>query len=134
MRELKFRVWDGKNMYMLAGIDWEGYESNRIESMRLSPLKAGEELIPTEVEPNEMEILQFTGLQDKNGIDIYEGDILRYVPGYFESEGGQIENTIDTVIFDTSGFCWNSDELWEMNDYVEIIGNQFQNPELLIQE
>lgn len=77
-------------------------------------------------------LMQFTGLKDKNGKEIYEGDILR------DTED------IAKVVFEkgafiaqvkTFGFGWKAyANLWEyLKDWkdVEVIGNIYQNPELL---
>ena len=70
---------------------------------------------------------QFTGLHDKNGKEIYEGDILESYCSEC-SKGRQ-----DVVRFVSNGFwCGTDDDLWMPNsEYCEIIGNIHENPELL---
>ena len=72
--------------------------------------------------PDKYEVMQFTGLRDKNGKDIYEGDILDIG-----------EENID-VKFENGKFVMlgenYADDLCNYND-IEIIGNIFQNPNLI---
>lgn len=64
MREIKFRAWDGEKMVYLAPLG--------VENQNRGLIAAGE----IDLEPKA--IMQFTGLKDKNGKEIYEGDILGY--------------------------------------------------------
>jgi uncharacterized phage protein (TIGR01671 family) len=85
-------------------------------------------------------VQQYTGLKDKNGVEIYEGDIIINYISYSESLGGQIENSIGMVKWisredkwDYSGwYAYPADLPWGDDDNnVEIIGNIFENNELL---
>lgn len=120
MREIKFRAWD----------------------------KAGEKIIPIEevnnwriggsVQSQLFELMQYTGLKDKNGVEIYEGDILKAGDGYtgligYRTESAQfvgfnIGNEFTEEEFDT---------LYTVNgsfNSAEVIGNRFETPELLKEE
>lgn len=68
-------------------------------------------------------IMQYTGLKDRNGKEIYEGDIILF---------NNFGDTLDKVVyspgcFHTSGGGYLLDEIRE----IEVIGNIYENPELL---
>ena len=69
-------------------------------------------------------ICQFTGLCDKNGNKIWENDILKYEWG---------EERIDVVEYQPPIFTYSKSMRWSLNKD-EVIGNIFDNPELLQEE
>lgn len=123
MREIKFRIW-----YPY------GYKGKMVNDV-LIDLERGELMADNdclcEREGHSGEIvMQFTGLLDKNGKEIYEGDILKYK---FSVLSG-----IDEVIFTDGAFILKNDYIAEtglrtvknVSDYCEVIGNIYENPEL----
>ncbi|VNS96179.1 YopX protein [Streptococcus pneumoniae] len=81
--------------------------------------------------PDEIELMQSTGLKDKNGKEVFIGDIVKCTRGclhevYLEKEyGGTFIGGMPSIYLKglLSGYAWTEDE--------EIIGNVYENPELL---
>nr|DAS38889.1 MAG TPA: YopX protein [Caudoviricetes sp.] len=79
---------------------------------------------------NDLNLMQSTGLKDKNGKEIFEGDILYGYAG---------EDFWEIVEFDTEEGKWIRKDIWynsklglsENNEFMEIVGNIYENPELL---
>ncbi len=113
---IEFRVWDKiKNQFLLP-------TDNKIKSGAIFFLdKNG--LLTASSNTDNFVFQQFTGLLDKNKKKIFEGDIIK-LPFY---ESGQ------EVIFENGYFCLeeSGDFLFEINEKSKIIGNIFENPELL---
>jgi len=80
-------------------------------------------------------VSQYTGLEDKNGIKIFEGDICNCRE--YECFGKIIYNEDEAgfyfdVMYEDGGF--GEERLYDYNDELEVIGNIFDNPELLESE
>ena len=92
-----------------------------------------------EVDPDT--VSEFTGLRDRNGKRIFEGDIINYEdgdPSDYEYHDGTIMNVGEIVFCDgkfcfTNAFSVTMDDLLCDNDMLdcEVIGNKWDNPELL---
>ena len=152
MRKIKFRAWDKdeKQMYDVAMIDLLNKEV---------VLEIPEVPEMARVHFNDVILLQYTGLQDKNGKEIYEGDIVKVFPLENE-ERGKIE--VGVILWNDgkegrlnpNGFyvyllrsAWylketnndytNPESYGKIipipccNKFIEIIGNIYENPELL---
>jgi uncharacterized phage protein (TIGR01671 family) len=110
VREIKFRAWDK-------------------EKKRMSTMYGFSLGIQGNITADYGNVLmQYTGLHDKNGTEIFEGDIV------VDKENGELLQ----VKWNRGAWeCWKCeyddyiDLLFELNNYIEVIGNIYQNPELL---
>lgn len=134
-REIKFRAWDKKAKQWLLGYELPNLGGFSLfgEVMMMGEWAA---LLSSRF-PNdqkEIAVMQFTGLLDKNGREIYEGDVVQF-QREIKSEGKkktevlklteQIEWDDVEASFGGGGFT-----MYQMNE-PEIIGNVFENPNLL---
>ncbi len=119
MREIKFRVWDKPDMFYFDKFDFNT-ELFEVSWECKNPPKMGG--WGTELGDG-FTLMQFTGLHDKNGKEIYEGDIV------LGKNGGQVvewkEMCDETVCFSGFGLPWLDEER------LVILGNIYENPELL---
>lgn len=124
-REIKFRAWDKKQNEMVY-----------FGSAGYTPVGLGFVASNSDYRwKNDLELMQYTGLKDKNGKEIYEGDILNhhgkiwqvnFTNGWFQVD--QIGNTPSP---DGGEFPPDSDLLGNQYEVCEVIGNIYENKELL---
>ena len=72
---------------------------------------------------------QFTGLYDKNGKEIYEGDVIKYTQHHFNTDMTKEKVKVVKWKYDK----WGVYETNAGESDIEIIGNIYQNPELITQ-
>jgi len=109
MREIRFRAWDKKNKIMLTEVGVMDNKAVKLEDGEWGELLFFSGLI----------IMQYTGLSDKNGKEIYEGDIIKIKENH-------------EVVF--RGGCFmilNFPVSFYRKNDIEVIGNVWENPELL---
>ena len=120
-RVIKFRAWDTKRK------QWENLFGITSDGMALD--------MYNEIEMPHLELVQFTGLLDKNGKEIYEGDILKPVNPPSPKKYNRV------VEFLNGSFCYSESPTrgnrgyWNLTQgkarLFEVIGNIYENPELL---
>ena len=135
MRDIKFRMWHKqiKQMYNVGMINFE---------QRFIFIKHSLNYTQSSFAMEEVELMQFTGLHDKNGKEIYEGDVVRKLVWNelkFEAEGDGKDYSYAKVqyIDELASFhLVNKDNkiLWELSEdkyNIEVAGNIYENSDLL---
>lgn len=144
MREIKFRAWDGKEMHLPEQSDPSDFfiePEGRLCHIREVGVEGHISIFPRKG----WKLMQFTGLKDKNGKEIYEGDIVSYGRRMYE------------VMINFNGYYLQRYKLWNGKfvpsfqyalslitkpnkdrfggevDNAEVIGNIYENAELLKQ-
>lgn len=120
MREIKFRAWD-KELKMM---DYDFYLHSSGKQYQFAERNYDTPHI--EIEPCDLKVMQYTGLKDKNGREIYEGDIVNHLYHYYAGHGVVSEENEIIVIEDIAKLPFDGSSV-----ECEIIGNIYENPELL---
>lgn len=132
-REIKFRLWSkiGKKFIETDNPDLDFVINNNGYLYSIENFYGEIYILPQ----MDIEVLQFTGLQDRNGKEIYEGDILKYNFPY----DGRLKHVSSVKFLETQASFGIKDRygneipLYRItaNNYFEIVGNIYENPEFL---
>lgn len=132
--KVKYRAWhkEEKKMLEVFGIDFTGLIAGGDEPAVFFRKEEFDWVRDFEkpyiaIALKNVELMQFTGLKDKNGKEIYHSDLLKCEEWIFE------------VIWDMGDGCWNywivsknwSNKMFCDPDRSEVIGNIYENPDLL---
>jgi uncharacterized phage protein (TIGR01671 family) len=154
-REIKFRAWDKKQKAFINGFNMVGFSTGQGAPKRKL------QRFSSYWDEEEVELMQYTGLKDKNGKEIYDGDILQVETAWYKAKitPTQGEDETDAIF----GYRRNGITYWTVehkiftsrvgfmiygidrrfhkvltpnmiyNNKAEVIGNIYENPELLTQ-
>lgn len=137
-RVIKFRAWEERSKTMHYNLSWYSDNGGAVMAQERPLINAL--------------LLQFTGLHDKHGVEIYEGDVCRVLYTDWPSKSNDDPRTLDQYLKDISRlasvefvafeWCFNFGKNrfgeFEYGSFIvgiygkiEVIGNIYQNPELL---
>jgi uncharacterized phage protein (TIGR01671 family) len=125
MRSFRFRAWDKKNKIMLPVCCWEMGAVGYISTGSYDDIDGNEK---TGGVVQEYEIMQYTGLEDRNGKRIYEGDIVEAsFKQYYDHHPRHV-----LIKYEDGCFCAKEEiELYNFNSECKVVGNIYENPELM---
>ena len=131
MRDIRFRAWDKKKN------DWFDEDSGHLYIDLNGNINFGWNGEIMDDYTDRIILMQYTGFKDINGVEIYEGDILKWTdfemnnttinPVYLEGTTPIFNVYVDELIYATTLLTLNKIK----DGYFEVIGNIYENPELL---
>jgi hypothetical protein len=126
MREIKFRAWDKENKKMLEvdGINFNEFGFQQFKAPAIVCNLPDTELRQI-IKLSEIELMQYTEIKDKNGREIYEGDVVTF------NHPNKSNWIVKDIISLASLIITWEKATHKTKTEIEVIGNIHQNPELL---
>ena len=120
MRDIKFRAWYEVDEKML---NWYEFLDTNMKNTFIAPESTG------------LILMQYTGLKDVNGKEIYEGDIVlinkeKNIKGIVKYS----ETYAEFVVVNTNNITDEYEPLADYKKHLEILGNEYENTEILEKE
>jgi len=119
-RIIEFRAWNKYNntMYSMESVEFACNEIWKLRTLELN---------------DEFIVMQYTGLKDKNGTKIFEGDILSNGDYVAQVVFGEFDGLMawHVLINHKKQWALGSGDILGHNPYIEVIGNIYENPELI---
>jgi uncharacterized phage protein (TIGR01671 family) len=116
MREIKFRAWAKEQKIMVYSDDFTN----------INPIKRLNAFFHW-IQDLKPELMQYTGLKDKNGKEIYEGDVIVYDGDIDDPDSRYEIKWVDEIY----GFQLSDDIPISDVEHLIVLGNIYENPELL---
>lgn len=129
MRDFKFRVWDKKDSCMrnVVGLQFTVAGNRSIAGIKYARVLGGDGMRSGE----NVDLMQFTGLLDKNGVEIYEGDIVDETL-WLREQKEAVRQEIRWSPTNAGFWVGTGSPLTKgYSEDIEVIGNIYANKELL---
>jgi uncharacterized phage protein (TIGR01671 family) len=130
---LDFKAWDKETKELVGSMVLDVAEADPRNSVKVIMFlfpNRDVSLAEAKINPERYEVLQYTGLNDKNGTAIYEGYIVKYDDGDGWEVGRDVVKFIHGA-FNCCCFHHENQEFVDEDRTIEVIGNIYENPELL---